>query len=200
MHTRIAADVLGLADAKVHQRAVGGFLFTIACLAFMMAISVADAQNALSGDRLFRNAISAMLNLKDDKGSPLIPADHAVVVDAEAFDRLVAPLGLAIDRVKQSKAVVAGRTVQLKSWKNTESCKMGNGRERCTLPAAVTALRFFSPTWLVRGKVISIETGLYHRSELGRDDAGIGGSVRELRLELRDGRWVLISVMVKAVA
>ena len=141
-----------------------------------------------------------MLNLKDENGSPLIPAGHTVVVDAEAFDRLVAPLGLANDRVKQSKAVVGGRSVQLKLWKNTALCSAINGRERCTLPATVTALRFFNPTWLVRRKSISIETGLYHRSELGRNGAGIGGSVRKLQLDLRKETWVLVSVVVKAVA
>lgn len=173
---------------------------SVACLVVLVANSVVEAQNALSNDRLFRDATSAMLSLKNDKGSPLIPTDNAVVIDAEAFDSVVAPLGLANDRAKELKAVVGGRSVQLKSWKNTTLCSIRNGRERCTLPSAVTSLRFFSPSWLIRGKVISIETGLYHRSELGRDGAGIGGSVRKLQFELRNGTWVLVSVIVTVVA
>jgi len=172
----------------------------VAFLAVAAACSNAGAQVPLSGDRLFKDAISAMLNLTGDKGDRVVPITDVIVVDAEAFDFLVAPLGFADDRLKGRKTIVAVRPVQLKPWKNTALCRTRKRPERCTLPSAVTALRFFSPTWLVRGTSISIEAGLYHRLKLGRDGAGIGGSLRKLRLELRNGTWVLVSVVVTVVA
>ena len=169
-------------------------------VALMIFESVAHAQSKLSGDRLFRDVSAAVLDLRDARGNRVVGIGEDVVMDAEALDSLAATLGFQRDRSSERNVALAGRSLRLQSWDSTVSCAVVRTHRRCSLAEGITVIRYFSPRWIKTGKSLSIEIGLYHRTQLQRDESAVGGSVRLLSFEFRNGAWVMTSAKLKAVA
>lgn len=172
----------------------------ISTVALMSFESVAHPQSKLSADRLFRDASAAILDLRDAQGDRVVGIGEDVVIDAGALDSLAVSMGFERDRSTERKLLLGGRSLRLQSWESTVSCTVVRTRRRCALPQGVTVIRYFSPRWIETGRSLTIEIGLYHRTQLRRDESAVGGSVRLVSFELRNGMWVMTTAKLKAVA
>lgn len=126
---------------------------------------------------------------------PMFRNDQQSFVDRDDLHSQLLALGFAKDDTSREYRV-ADANVEVCSWSSIKTCSPGPGNTpaRCSMPPNTVAVRFFDPTWVVPDFEIIVRIGTYHRAELLRSTAGIGGKVADHTFTFKDGTWILAKV------
>lgn len=123
---------------------------------------------------------------------PVFRPNMALVVDRDAFDRQAVKQGFVSDH-RNADTALDGLVFRNKSWSAVRTCTAPTVTQpRCTLPPATVVVRVGTVGWSANRSEVTVEVGVYHRSEVAGGRPGIGGTVSSHTFSLRNGVWVLL--------